>query len=127
MKDMMRKPMYISAVFVMVAGITLNVYAQTIKKDGPHLSCTLDIPTITADNANLKYNPMPFQVTLNATNCGGSKTDTVWASIIVPPDLSLAGADAPNRNTKKFLPSILVPNGTGTVYWSVKHPTQKVF
>ncbi len=118
--------MRLSAVLLLLVGITLNVHAQAINKDGPRLSCTLDIPTITADNATLKYVPMPFQVTLTALNNGGIKTDSVWATIILQPDLALADGDAPDKNTKLMTPSILLPNGKGTVSWNVKHPITMV-
>jgi hypothetical protein len=96
----------------------------------PHLQCSLDVPTIIADNVNLKYVPMPFTVTLTVINTGNAATDTVFATIVAPPDLSLAGIDAPNKNTKKLLPSILQPNASSGLTWSVKHPitmTQKTY
>ena len=88
----------------------------------PILECVVEVPTITADNANVRYNPMPFPVTVTVTNEGGMRTDSVFATIIVPPDLSLAGADAPDNNTKRLLPSLLFPQQSGSVQWMVKHP-----
>lgn len=84
--------------------------------------CSIDIPVITADNQNLRYNPMPFPVTVTVTNTGGMRTDSVFATIIVPPDLSLAGPDAPDNHTKRVLPSLLFPQQSGQVQWMVKHP-----
>jgi len=92
----------------------------------PILDCTVSAPTIVADNDNQKYVPMPFQVTVNVTNKGGMKSDTVWARITVPSKLALAGADAPNNHTKKLMPVVLLPNQTGSVSWTLSHPISLV-
>jgi Mg-chelatase subunit ChlD len=92
----------------------------------PILECVVDVPTITADNANVRYNPMPFPVTVTVTNTGGMRTDSVFATIIVPPDLKLAGADAPDNHTKRIMPSLLFPQQSGSVQWMVTHPASSV-
>jgi len=93
-----------------------------IPATGPVLHCSIQAPQIIADNQNQKYTPMPFDLTVSVTNPGGMKTDTVWATIIVPPKLTLAGADAPNNNTKKVSPRLLIPNQSGSVTWTLAHP-----
>ncbi|MCB2205823.1 VWA domain-containing protein [bacterium] len=88
----------------------------------PILECALDIPIITADTEKGMYAPMPFPVTVTVTNSGGLQTDSVFATIIVPPDLSLAANDAPDNHTKRVLPAILSASQVGTAMWMVKHP-----
>jgi von Willebrand factor type A domain-containing protein len=88
----------------------------------PILECIITAPIITADNDKQRYVPMPFEVTINVTNSGGMQTDSVFATIIVPPDLSLAGPDAPNNHTKKISPPFLLPNQSGSTSWFLKHP-----
>ena len=65
---------------------------------------------------------MPFPVTVMVSNKGGIRTEIVSATIIVPPDLSLAGADAPDNNTKQLTPETLSAQQSGLVQWMVKHP-----
>jgi hypothetical protein len=87
------------------------------------LACQVTAPDIVADRLNMRYNPMPFDVTVTVTNEGGRRSDTVFARIVLPAgDLKLAGADAPNRNTKKVLPALLNPGQTGGVTFTLSHP-----
>ncbi len=88
----------------------------------PLLDCQLFAPPITADSANLRYTPMPFTVTLAATNLGPSPTDSVWATIDVPMDLDLAGPDAPDSYTKLLFPATMAPLETASVSWQLQHP-----
>ena len=92
----------------------------------PILDCTIDVPPIIADNVNLRYNPMPFPVTVTVTNTGGMRTDSVWATITLPKDLELAAPDIPDRHTKRVMPSLLFPNQSGSVMWMVRHPNTDV-
>ncbi|MCZ7558084.1 MAG: VWA domain-containing protein [Bacteroidia bacterium] len=92
-----------------------------IPQAGPMLECTLDAPAITADTTYLRYNPMPFPVTVTARNTGGSRTDTLRASIVLPTELTLAAPDAPDRFTKRILPSLLNPGQEGSAEWMLQH------
>jgi Mg-chelatase subunit ChlD len=92
----------------------------------PILECALDAPPIVADNVNLRYVPMPFPVTVTVTNVGGMRTDSVWATIILPKDLELATPDIPDRHTKRVVPSLLFPNQSGSTSWMVRHPNTDV-
>jgi hypothetical protein len=86
------------------------------------LSCSVTAPTIKADRVNQRYSPMPFPIDVIVTNEGGKKTDSVFATIIVPPDLRLYGPDAPNNNTKRVLPSVIGAGLSGSVGWVLWHP-----
>ncbi len=103
-------------------GITVPASGQEASGMSPQLSCSIDIPEIRADNRNLRYNPMPFPVTVTIRNVGSETTDSLTATIIVQPDLSLAGVDSPDNNTKLLSPPILQPDSETTVLWMVKHP-----
>ncbi len=92
----------------------------------PILVCSLDAPSIIADNMNLRYVPMPFTVTVTVTNTGDMLTDSVWARIVLPKDLELATPDIPNHHTKHILPAYLFPAQTGSASWQVKHPNTDV-
>ncbi len=86
------------------------------------LSCVVTAPEIKADRVNQRYNPMPFTVDVLVTNEGGKATDSVFATIIVPPDLRLYGPDAPDKYTKRVLPAVLKPGGSGGASWTLWHP-----
>ncbi len=97
----------------------LKVY---IPAAGPLLECSLEVPEIIADTANLLYIPMPFKLTATAVNTGGIQTDTVWAAINLPAAFELVAPDAPNRYTKQTLPPILESQWQGRVSWTLRHP-----
>ena len=93
----------------------------------PILKCAMDVPVaITVDSSGGRYDPMPFPVTLYVSNEGGLTTDTVITTIIVPPDLRLAGPDAPDNNTKRLQPPILATQQSGSAQWMVEHPPTPV-
>ncbi len=89
--------------------------------DKPLLVSTATAPTITADRPNLRYHPMPFDVTVKVKNIGTITTDTIYARIQFERDLRLSGADAPNRNTKVLTPFKLDAGGEGTISWELNH------
>jgi hypothetical protein len=89
----------------------------------PILECTIDAPAIVADNANVRYNPMPFPVTVTVTNTGGMRTDSVFATIYITPDLTLATGE---QSTKRVLPSLLFPSQQGQAQWMLRHPPTTV-
>ena len=90
------------------------------------LECSATGPIIISDCVKKRYSPMPFDVTVLIANTGGKRTDTVYARIIVPPELQLYGPDSPNRNTKKAYPAILNPGQSGAVSWTLWHPVTQV-
>ena len=86
------------------------------------LSCTATAPAIRANHANQRYVPMPFDLTVTALNEGGKRTDSVFARIVLPKELRLYGPEAPDRNSKRVLPSILNPGQQGGTTWTLWHP-----
>jgi hypothetical protein len=86
------------------------------------LQCRAWGPSIAVDTATRGYAPMPFTVNAMVTNTGGRRTDTVFATITVPKDLTLSGPDAPDRMTKRVLPAMLAPGQEGGVSWTLWHP-----
>jgi hypothetical protein len=92
----------------------------------PILECSLDAPTIVADNVNLRYVPMPFPVTVTVTNVGGMRTDEITATITLPKDLELATPDIPDVHTKTLMPARLFPSQSGSVSWMLRHPNTDV-
>ncbi len=88
----------------------------------PILECALDAPTIIADTVNRRYSPMPFPITVTVTNTGGIRTDSIWATIILPKDLELSTPDIPDLHTKHPIPSLLYSSQSGSATWMVNHP-----
>ncbi|MBE0644411.1 MAG: VWA domain-containing protein [Bacteroidetes bacterium] len=84
----------------------------------PILQCEIDAPVVIADNANARYVPMPFPLTVTVTNAGGMQTDSVFATIIVPSELKLITGES---STKRLLPSLLHPNQQGQAQWMLQH------
>ncbi|MFZ1731533.1 MAG: VWA domain-containing protein, partial [Bacteroidota bacterium] len=89
----------------------------------PILECEIDAPMIVADNGNARYVPMPFPVTVTVNNTGGQRTDSVFATIYLTPDLTLATGENP---TKRLLPSRLNSNQQGQAQWMLRHPPTTV-
>ena len=87
----------------------------------PILGCKITVPRITANKQTLKYEPMPFTVTVEVENKGGLPTDTCYATILLEPDLELARKPG-NTQIKNVIPYFLGPNQKGTVSWEVTHP-----
>ncbi|MDX9760308.1 MAG: VWA domain-containing protein [Bacteroidota bacterium] len=83
------------------------------------LDCALDVPTIVADPVTGQYAPMPFPVTATVTNTGGMRTDTVFTTIVLPPELSLAPGE---EGTRRLLPRLLIPGQQGQASWLLQHP-----
>ena len=92
----------------------------------PILSCGVSVPEITADYGNLRYDPMPFPVTVTVENLGNQLTDSITARIELPDDLHsslrLAGADAPDGTVKFIQHPRLFPGQSGTAQWLLQHP-----
>ncbi len=117
-----------SAGFHIVLGVVIFVVCLAsvpVRAQGtppPVLRCTLDVPVIAADNANVTYHPMPFPVTVTVTNEGGTRSDSVFATIVLPPDLRLADNDAPDGYTKALTHPALFPQQSSTAQYMVRHP-----
>ncbi len=86
------------------------------------LSCALQIPAIQIDTAAQDYSPMPFGITITATNTGLVPTDTVWATISFQPELEFSSPDTPGTATKLLSLPVLQPQQSGTATWMLWHP-----
>jgi hypothetical protein len=101
-----------------------------ISKAGIVLSCAATVPPILADTAAVRYLPMPVEFSVTVHNTGGTPSDTVWASLHLPPEFELAPSETPGAITKHLLPAILVPQQSGSVHWLLQHPnipTEKTY
>ncbi|MFZ1730111.1 MAG: T9SS type A sorting domain-containing protein [Bacteroidota bacterium] len=114
--------LFLAGVLLFTAAFIQPLQAQTTAR--AVLSCTVETPTITADNKSVSYAPMPFPVTLTVRNTGGARSDSVFATIILPPDLSLA--EGTDSSTKHLKYPQLFPQQSSTVQWMVKHPPSTV-
>lgn len=88
---------------------------------GALLQCSVNIPNIEADKKTNTYSPMPFPVTVEITNKGGMLTDSIFATIIAPPEFTLIQSDQ-DRKTKRASPGILLPGNKTSISWSLTHP-----
>jgi hypothetical protein len=86
------------------------------------MQCALDAPVITADQPKLRYDPMPFAVTLTVHNPGRDTLRSLRARIVLPVQFALAGADAPDRWVKDLLPAVIAPQESATQQWTLTHP-----
>jgi hypothetical protein len=86
------------------------------------LKCVIDVPQISVDADNIRYQPMPFPVTVTVHNQENTVMNNVRARIVLPAQLTLAGADAPDRFVKDVLPRTLQPQQSGMAQWMVTHP-----
>ncbi len=86
------------------------------------LRCVVDVPTISVDADNMRYQPMPFPVTVTVSNPESTVMNNVRVRIDLPAPLTLAGADAPDRFVKDVLPRTLHPGQNGAAQWMVSHP-----
>lgn len=101
------------------SGVTIYPYV-----DKPVLECDLIYNTIDVDEQSDTYDPMPFPVQLNVRNRGGVTTDSVFARISIEGDLTLAGADAPDRYVRT-LPRLLGPLEGQGISWRLSHPVTR--
>ncbi|MBL0176081.1 MAG: VWA domain-containing protein [Ignavibacteria bacterium] len=79
----------------------------------------LTVPVIRVDTANSRYAPMPFDLRMAVRNISNAATDSVFARIVLPPDITLFGPDAPDQNTKRLVPPILAPGQSGGAQWAL--------
>jgi hypothetical protein len=85
------------------------------------LNCAVDVPLITADADLLRYQPMPFPLTLTVHNLQKDTVHGVKARVLLPINLVLAGPDASGSITKDLTPPTLPPGTSGTQVWMVSH------
>jgi Mg-chelatase subunit ChlD len=88
---------------------------------GAELSCVMQLPVLQPDSLFPRYNPSPFVLDVHVENRGVADADSVVATISLPPDLALAGADAPDRTSKLLAPSMLRSRESGAVRWQLAH------
>ena len=81
----------------------------------------LTVPVIRVDTANSRYVPMPFDLKMAVRNISHATTDSVFARIVLPPEITLYGPDAPDQNTKRLVPPILSPGQSGGAQWTLWH------
>jgi len=120
----MKKPHHHSLLGLVWLLSVFSLHAQDAST--PDLICSIDVPTIVGDIRNLRYDPMPFALTMTVTNAGVVARDSLWATITLPKDLELAAPDIPDCHTKRVMPSLLFPNQSGTVQWMLRHPLTDV-
>ncbi|NOY06993.1 MAG: VWA domain-containing protein, partial [Chlorobi bacterium] len=92
-----------------------------IPPTGPILECLLNAPEIKVNTATFRYEPMPFTLDLVVRNEGGEKTDDVYATVNLVPDLRLV-AEPGNQPIKKLFPAQLKPGEQGRASWRITHP-----
>lgn len=114
----------LAAIILLTTGFTVD-HADA-QDPQPRLTCEMDVPVVVVDYANVRYLPMPIPVTVTVTNSGTALANPVTARIIVPPDLMLAGDDAPDGYEKSLQPFWLFPRQTGQVQWMLRHPPTTV-
>lgn len=103
-------------------GPSLRTDVVPVKK--PWLKGTASAPSLVVDWPNVRYIPMPFPLTVTVTNSGDALTDSVFASIIIAPDLTLAPGDS--LRTKPLEKARLFPSQQGKVEWLLYHPPTTV-
>jgi hypothetical protein len=79
--------------------------------------CKIDTPKIVYNRVLDEYSPMPFDVKIQLWNSGSVAIDSLSARILLPPEIALAGADAPDKFLKTMFPVTLNPGQTGTATW----------
>ncbi len=100
----------------------LSSYRIWIPAMGPILHCALSAPEIRTNAARDRYVPMPFALTADIWNAGGTATDSLVATLV---DLEPALDLAPNENhrrIKSLLPPRLGADQHASVSWEISHP-----
>ncbi|MCB2206314.1 VWA domain-containing protein [bacterium] len=83
------------------------------------LRCIITAEDIHVDSTQQLYTPEPFQLSAAVTNHGPSPLSNVTSQIVLPPELKLAGTDAPDKYIKTVLPSTIAAQTTGIVGWEL--------
>lgn len=91
------------------------VYVEAVLQPGVELICHGPDTLVFLDSAR-HYDPDPFVISLEAWNPSTFTADSVVAQILLPPSLSLASGEQPE---KPLQPGSLGPNERGTASWRV--------
>ncbi len=81
--------------------------------------CKVDTPAIVYNALLDEYSPMPFSVKVQLWNSGSIQIDSLAVRILPPPEIILAGNDAPDKFMKYPTPVTLNPGQTGTASWTL--------
>ncbi len=87
-----------------------------------HLTCSLVLPTITANDSAQVYEPMPFEVSVQVRNDGALASDTVRVQLTLQGALRFAVPDHAGLAVKLATPPVLPPGASAFVTWRVEHP-----
>jgi hypothetical protein len=90
-----------------------------IERADTDLRCTLTADQLTVDTLQQQYVPTPFLLSATVSNHGVRQLDNVRAEIMLPPELVLAGADAPANFSKSVTPAQLAPQASGVAAWEL--------
>lgn len=85
------------------------------------LTCTATAPTISVDSVNVRYNPMPFEVTVQVRNDGTVASDTVRVQLTLPGALQFVSPDSASRAVKLAVPPVLPPGTSAYATWRLEH------
>lgn len=88
----------------------------------PSLSCSVTMPEVVLDSASMRLGPLPLPASLQVTNEGTMPTDSVFATIVLPAELALAGNDAPDRFTKTLFPAMIPGRQQAFAQWTLAYP-----
>ena len=88
----------------------------------PSLTCALTMPEVMLDSASMRLGPLPMPASLQVTNEGTMPSDSVFATIVLPAGLALAGSDAPDRFTKTLYPAMIPGRQQAFAQWTLAYP-----
>jgi hypothetical protein len=91
----------------------------------PAPRCSTSVEKIVFNAQSGAYDPMPFLVTTTVTNDGFVDLDSVKGTITLPPELKLAGIDAPDHFIKPLSSGHLTFGQSGSVTWLLWHDRTK--
>ncbi len=96
-----------------------------VPQAGAVLQCSTPPPSIVLDTRYWRYHPMPFVIEANVTNIGGTRSDTVFATLELQGDLRFHAPDSEETRNKRVIPRLLFPQQSGSVLWMLSHPLVK--
>lgn len=96
-----------------------------VPQAGAVLQCSTPPPSIVLDTRYWRYHPMPFVVEANVMNIGGTRSDTVFASLDIQGELRFHDPDSEETHNKRVIPRLLNPQQSGSVLWMLSHPLVK--
>ncbi len=99
-------------------GAQVRIHAPRIP---PSLRCTVTMPDVVLDSATMRLGPLPLPASLQVNNEGTMPSDSVFATIVLPAGLSLAGNDA-DRFTKALYPARIPGLQQALAQWTLAYP-----